>query len=284
MFTKDTLKGKSFLITGGGGGLGLGVAKRFAELGANVAICGRTKETLEKAVKELEPFGTKVVTFSVDVSDYKAVGTMLEQFVSELGSLDGLVNNAGANFLCLSEELSPNGFKAVVDIVLHGTFNCSSHFGNYLIKNKKPGSILNIVTTYTETGSAFILPSACSKAGVYAMTTTLAYEWAAYGIRVNAIAPGPFPTGGAWARLVPNAEYEEKYRQRHPMHRFGKIGELADLAVFLMSDLAAYINGECVTIDGGERLQGGQFNFLTYMLPRPKLREIFTALRQKKRS
>ena len=283
MFTQDTLKNKSFLITGGGSGLGLGIAKRFAELGANVAICGRTKETLEKAARELEPFGTKVAAYPLDVKDYEAVGNMFEHLVSTWGDLEGLINNAGANFLCFSEELSPNGFKAVVDIALHGTFNCSQHFAKHLIKNKKPGSILNIVTTYTETGSAFILPSACSKAGVYAMTTTLAYEWAAYGIRVNAIAPGPFPTGGAWSRLVPNAEYEKIYLERHPMHRFGEISELANLAVFLMSDLAHYINGECVTIDGGERLQGGQFNFLTYLLPRAKLREIFAALRPKKK-
>ncbi|MBI3616386.1 MAG: SDR family oxidoreductase [Candidatus Omnitrophica bacterium] len=283
MFTRDTLKDKTFLITGGGSGLGLGIAKRFAELGANIAICGRTKETLEKAARELEPFGTKISPYPVDVSDYEAVGTMFEHLISKGSGLEGLINNAGANFLCFSEELSPNGFKAVVDIALHGTFNCSQHFAKYLIKNKKPGSILNIVTTYTETGSAFILPSACAKAGVYAMTTTLAYEWAAYGIRVNAIAPGPFPTGGAWSRLVPSAEYEKIYLQRHPMHRFGEIAELANLAVFLMSDLASYINGECVAIDGGERLQGGQFNFLTHLLPRSKLREIFAALRPRKK-
>ncbi len=282
MFDRDTLKGKSILITGGAGGLGRGMAKRFLELGANVAICGRTKETLEQAAKELEGVGAKVIPTVVDIRDHKAVGEMIETLVSELGGLEGLVNNAGANFLCLSEELTPGGFKAVVDINLHGTFHCSHHFGNYLIKNKRQGSILNIVTTYTETGSAFILPSACSKAGVYAMTTTLAYEWATYGIRVNAIAPGPFPTPGAWTRLVPSAEYEKIYLNRHPMHRFGEIVELANLAVFLMSDLASYITGECVNIDGGERLQGGQLNFLTHLIPRPKLKEIFAALRPKK--
>jgi len=217
----------------------------------------------------------------VDVRDYDGVGEMISRVVNEFGSLDGLVNNAAGNFYSPSEDLSPNGFKAIVDIVLHGTFNCSQHFGKYLIREKRPGSILNIVTTYTQTGSAFVLPSAAAKAGVEAMTKTLAYEWAVYNIRVNAIAPGPFPTKGAWSRLMPDPKLEKIYLQKLPTHRYGEHKELANLAVFLMSDLAPYITGETVTIDGGERLRAGQFNFMAELMPREELKKLFAALRKK---
>jgi NAD(P)-dependent dehydrogenase (short-subunit alcohol dehydrogenase family) len=282
MFTKDTLAGKTILVTGGGSGLGFAMASHFAEYGANVAICGRTEEKLKGAVAQITEKGGKATYKVVDVRDYEAVGKMIAELVAEFGSLNGLVNNAAGNFYCPSEDLTPNGFKSVVDIVLNGTFNCSQQFGKYLIDNKLPGSILNIVTTYTETGSAFVLPSACAKAGVYAMTNTLAFEWATYGIRVNAIAPGPFPTKGAWQRLMPNPEIEKYYLKRQPMGRFGQPEELANLAVFLMSDLSPYITGECVTIDGGERLQGGQFNFIAQMMPREQLKAMFAAMRPKK--
>jgi len=281
MFTKDTLKGKSILITGGGSGLGLSMAKRFAELGANVAICGRTEQKLLDAAEELRSFGTKILTHVVDVRDYKAVGEMVERLVGEFGVLNGLVNNAAGNFYAPSEDLSPQGFKAVVDIVLHGTFNCSQHFGRHLIGAGEKGTILNIVTTYTQFGSAFVLPSAAAKAGVEAMTKTLAFEWATYGIRVNAIAPGPFPTKGAWARLMPDPKLEEIYLKRIPTGRYGEHIELANLAVFLMSDLAPYLTGETVTIDGGEHLQAGQFNFLAQLMPRDELKKMFAALRKK---
>jgi NAD(P)-dependent dehydrogenase (short-subunit alcohol dehydrogenase family) len=282
MFTKDTLAGKTILVTGGGSGLGFAMASHFAQHGANVAICGRTEEKLKNAVEQMTEKGGKATYKVVDVRDYEAVGKMIAELVAEFGSLNGLVNNAAGNFYCPSEDLTPNGFKSVVDIVLNGTFNCSQQFGKYLIDNKLPGSILNIVTTYTETGSAFVLPSACAKAGVYAMTNTLAFEWATYGIRVNAIAPGPFPTKGAWQRLMPNPEIEKYYLKRQPMGRFGQPEELANLAVFLMSDLSPYITGECVTIDGGERLQGGQFNFIAQMMPREQLKAMFAAMRPKK--
>ena len=282
MFTKDTLAGKTILVTGGGSGLGFAMASHFAQHGANVAICGRTEEKLKNAVEQMTEKGGKATYKVVDVRDYEAVGKMIAELVAEFGSLNGLVNNAAGNFYCPSEDLTPNGFKSVVDIVLNGTFNCSQQFGKYLIDNKLPGSILNIVTTYTETGSAFVLPSACAKAGVYAMTNTLAFEWATYGIRVNAIAPGPFPTKGAWQRLMPNPEIEKYYLNRQPMGRFGQPEELANLAVFLMSDLSPYITGECVTIDGGERLQGGQFNFIAQMMPREQLKAMFAAMRPKK--
>lgn len=285
MFTPDTLKGKSILVTGGGSGLGLSMAKHFAAHGANVAICGRTEDKLREAAKEIEAGkqpGVKVLTHAVDVRDYDAVGVMIKRLVEEFGSLEGLVNNAAGNFLSPSEDITPNGFKSVVDIVLHGTFNCTQHFGNYLINNERQGSILSIVTTYTETGSAFVLPSACAKAGVYAMTTTLAYEWGTYGIRLNSIAPGPFPTEGAWSRLLPTKEIQEKYLKKVALGRVGKHEELANLAVFLMSDLAGYITGECVTIDGGERLAGGEFNLFVTEFDRKPLKQMFYAMKPKK--
>jgi NAD(P)-dependent dehydrogenase (short-subunit alcohol dehydrogenase family) len=285
MFTPDTLQGKSILVTGGGSGLGLSMAKHFAAHSANVAICGRTEDKLLQAAKEIEAVkqpNVKVVTHGVDVRDYDAVGVMIKRLVEEFGALDGLVNNAAGNFLSPSEDISPNGFKSVVDIVLHGTFNCTQHFGNYCINSGRAGSILNIVTTYTETGSAFVLPSACAKAGVYAMTTTLAYEWGIYGIRVNSIAPGPFPTEGAWSRLMPTKELQDMYIKRVALGRVGKHEELANLAVFIMSDLAAYITGECVTIDGGERLAGGEFNLFVTAFDRKSLKEMFYAMKPKK--
>lgn len=280
-----TLSNKSILITGGGSGLGLAMAKRFAELGARIAICGRTEEKLNRAAKEISANGKTVLTHVVDVREYDRVGEMIARIVGEFGSLDGLVNNAAGNFLSASEDLSFNAFKAVVDIVLIGSFNCTQHFGKYLIQNKRPGVVLNIVTTYTQTGSAFVLPSACAKAGVYAMTTSLATEWGPYGIRLNAIAPGLFPTEGAWSRLMPgDASLMEQYRKKVPLGRFGQHEELANLAAFLMSDLSSYITGECVTIDGGERLQSGQFNTLAQVMPREKLKEVFRMMKPKKSS
>jgi NAD(P)-dependent dehydrogenase (short-subunit alcohol dehydrogenase family) len=281
MFKEDTLKNEVILITGGGSGLGLSMAKKFAELGADIAICGRTEKKLKDATEELKEHGTNVRWYSVDVREYEAVGEMFSSIISDFGKLTGLVNNAAGNFLSASEDLSPGGFKAIVDIVLHGSFNCTHHFGNYLIDNKKEGNILNIVTTYAEdAGSAFVLPSACSKAGVLAMTRSLAFEWGTYGIRVNAIAPGPFPTEGAWTRLFPTRKFEKKYLEKIPAGRYGGHEELANLAAFLMSDLAPYITGECVTIDGGEKLSAGQFNFIDGLMSRGKLKSIFKMMKK----
>ena len=284
MFTVDTLKDQVILITGGGSGLGLAMAKKFASLGSDIAICGRTEEKLQNAVDEISEAGddTTVKYYVADVRDYERISEMIKEIVSDFGEMTGLVNNAAGNFLAASEDLTPGGFKAVVDIVLHGSFNCTHVFGNYLIEEGKEGNILNMVTTYSEsTGSAFVLPSACGKAGVLAMTRSLAYEWAEYGIRLNAIAPGPFPTEGAWSRLVPDDSFEEKFLSKIPAGRYGDQEELANLATFLMSDMALYITGECVVIDGGERLAAGQFNFIDQLAPRDKLKQFFKSMHKK---
>lgn len=283
MFQADTLKDKTILVTGGGSGLGLEMSKKFMAVGAQVAICGRTPSKLDKAVEEIRKEGSgRVQAYTCDVRDAEQVNEAVDDIVRDFGGIDGLVNNAAGNFLSASEDLTPNGFKAVVDIVLHGTFHCTHAFGNYLINKERAGSVLNIVTTYTETGSAFVLPSACAKAGVLALTNTLAYEWATYDIRLNAIAPGPFPTKGAWERLVPDSNFEKKFLSKIPAGRYGRQEELANLAVFLMSDLAPYITGACVPIDGGERLGAGQFNFIDQLMPREQLKELFRSMRPDK--
>lgn len=284
MFTPDTLSSDTILVTGGGSGLGLSMAKKFASLGANIAICGRTEEKLQNAVNEInkQTAGDKAIYFVADVRDYERMEKGIHGIVEKFGNMTGLVNNAAGNFLSASEDLTPGGFKAVVDIVLHGSFNCTHIFGNYLIDNKKKGNVLSIATTYAESaGSAFVLPSACGKAGVLAMTRSLAYEWATYGIRLNAIAPGPFPTEGAWSRLIPDEESEQKFLSKIPANRYGDHEELANLATFLMSDMAEYITGECVTIDGGESLAAGQFNFLDQMASRDKLKKFFASMKSK---
>lgn len=263
MFHPNLLQNKLALITGGGSGLGLTMAKRCAELGATIAICGRNADRLAKASQEIQKAGNgrEAITFVCDVRDYDGVSAAIDAFTAQRGLPDILVNNAAGNFLAATEDLSPGGFDAVLKIVLYGTFNCTQVLGRKWIAAQRRGSILNIVTTYAWNGSAFVVPSACAKAGVLAMTRSLAVEWAAYGIRLNAIAPGPFPTEGAWQRLLPTKEIEDKARQRIPAGRFGEHQELANLAVFLVAEGVEFITGEVVTIDGGEALAGaGQFS------------------------
>jgi NAD(P)-dependent dehydrogenase (short-subunit alcohol dehydrogenase family) len=263
MFKPDLLQNKVVLVTGGGSGLGLSMSKRFAELGATVAICGRNAERLAAGAAEIAQAGAgcEVFTHSCDVRDYEAVGKMIDAITAKTGLPHILVNNAAGNFLAATEELSPGGFDAIVRIVLYGTFNCTQILGKRWIAQRLTGTVLNIVTTYAWTGSAFVVPSACAKAGVLAMTRSLAVEWGAYGIRVNAIAPGPFPTEGAWKRLFPDPAFDEQVKNRIPLGRFGEHAELANLAVLLVSEEARYITGECVVIDGGESLAGsGQFS------------------------
>jgi NAD(P)-dependent dehydrogenase (short-subunit alcohol dehydrogenase family) len=265
LFQKDSLKSKGIFITGGGTGLGRSMALHFASLGARVFIVGRRPEPLKSVCDEIQHAGGTAAYASCDVRDYATVEAVRETAIKQIGEINTLVNNAAGNFLARTEKLTPNGFNAVVGIVLNGSFNCTQIFGKNWIENKQPGTVLSIVTTYAAAncGSGFIVPSACAKAGVLALTTSLAVEWARHNIRLNAIAPGPFPTEGAWSRLVPSSEMDEHRKQFHPMKRFGRHEELTNLAAFLTSDMAPYINGECVVIDGGQWLRGaGEFNDL----------------------
>lgn len=266
MLRDDALEGKNIIVTGGGSGLGKSMTRYFLELGAKVAITSRNLEKLENTAKELEEeTGGKCFAVQCDVRHYDQVETMRDKVVEEFGSVDILLNNAAGNFISPTERLSANAFDTIIDIVLKGSKNCTLALGKHWIdKEEKDKTILNIVTTYAWTGSAYVVPSATAKAGVLAMTRSLAVEWAKYGIRSNAIAPGPFPTKGAWDRLLPG-DLKEKFdlAKKVPLKRVGDHQELANLAAYLVSDFSAYVNGEVVTIDGGEWLKGaGQFNLL----------------------
>lgn len=265
MLREDALKNKVILVTGGGSGLGKAMSKYFLELGAKVIITSRNLEKLQKAEAELEEqTGGDVLSLSCDVRNYDEVENVIQKGIEAFGKIDILVNNAAGNFISPTERLSANAFDTIIDIVLKGSKNCTLALGKHWIDSKTSGNILNIVTTYAWTGSAYVVPSATAKAGVLAMTRSLAVEWAKYGIRTNAIAPGPFPTKGAWDRLLPG-DLQEKFdmTKKVPLRRVGDHQELANLAAYLVSDFSAYINGEVITIDGGEWLQGaGQFNML----------------------
>lgn len=266
MLRDDALKGKNIIVTGGGSGLGKAMTKYFMELGAKVAITSRNLEKLQNTVKELEnETGGTCFAVQCDVRHYEQVEQMRDKVINQFGSVDILLNNAAGNFISPTERLSANAFDTIIDIVLKGSKNCTMALGKYWIDNEeKEKTVLNIVTTYAWTGSAYVVPSATAKAGVLAMTRSLAVEWAKYGIRFNAIAPGPFPTKGAWDRLLPG-DLKEKFdlAKKVPLKRVGEHQELANLAAYLVSDFSAYVNGEVVTIDGGEWLKGaGQFNLL----------------------
>lgn len=263
MLRQDALKGKTILITGGGTGLGKAMGKYFLQLGASLIITSRKMERLQAAAQELEKdTGGKVLPVQSDVRKYDEVENVLKQSLEAFGRVDVLVNNAAGNFISPTERLSPRAFEAVIGIVLQGTVNCTLAFGKHWIKEKQPATVLNIVTTYAWTGSGYVTPSACAKAGVLALTRSLAVEWAKYKIRFNAVAPGPFPTKGAWERLVPG-ELADKFdpAKKVPVGRVGDHQELANLCAYLVSDFSSYINGDCITIDGGEWLKGaGQFS------------------------
>ncbi len=263
MFDSQLLKGKTIIVTGGGTGLGKSMATRFAELGANLVITSRRQNVIDETAKILREHSVKVLAISCDVREPDQVESMVNKTVEEFGGIDILLNNAAGNFISPTENLSSNAFKTIVDIVLNGTFHCTQAVGKVMRENKS-GVILNIVTTYAWTGSGYVVPSACAKAGVLALTRSLAVEWAKYGIRTVAIAPGPFPTKGAWSRLAPpGLGIQKKMTNRIPLKRVGEHIELANLATYLISDQAAYINGEVVTIDGGEWLKGaGEMNEL----------------------
>src|SRR5450432_19312 len=269
MFQPDLLKGRAIFLTGGGSGLGRSMAVYFASLGARLFLAGRREQPLQETCEEIRRTGGAAAYAICDVRDFAAVDATFTAAELQFGEIDTLINNAAGNFLARTEKLSPNAFNAVVGIVLTGTFHCTQAFARRRIDKNLGGNILNITATYaaTNSGSGFVVPSACAKAGVLAMTTSLAVEWAKYHIRVNAIAPGPFPTEGAWSRLIPSKQFEEHAISKIPMKRFGKHEELANLAAFLISDMAEYINGECVVIDGGQWLRGaGEINDLA-MLP-----------------
>lgn len=287
MLKEGSLEGMAFIVTGGGSGLGKAMTTYFLELGAKVAITSRNLEKLEKVKIELEEkTGGTVLAVQCDVRHYDQVELMLKQVLQTFGKVDGLLNNAAGNFICPTERLSSNAFDTIIDIVLKGTKNCTLVFGKHWIHTKQPkATVLNIVTTYAWTGSAYVVPSATAKAGVLAMTRSLAVEWAKYGIRFNAIAPGPFPTKGAWDRLLPG-DLREKFdmAKKVPIGRVGIHQELSNLAAYLMSDFSAYINGEVITIDGGEWLKGaGEFNMLEE-IPQEMWDELEAIIRNKKKT
>ena len=268
MFTNDLLQSKRILITGGGTGIGRAMAERFLRLGASLYICGRRQDVIEQSANELrQSTGGSIEGFACDVRERDAVESAVERTWAG-GPLDVLVNNAAGNFLAKTEELSPRAFDAVLGIVLHGTINMTMACGRRWLPVKHKAVVLNIATTYAETGSAYVVPSAVAKAGVLSLTRSLAVEWGGRGIRHVAIAPGAIRTEGAFSRLMPVPAMEKAVLDHNPLHRFGTLEEIANLAAFLISDQAGYINGEMVYMDGGELLAGASiFSLLGRQVP-----------------
>ena len=269
MFEQGLLKDKVILVTGGGSGLGRAMSERFLALGARLAIASRRRELLEaEAAKLAEATGGEVVPLPLDVRDPEAVTAAFDAVEARLGHVDALVNNAAGNFISPTERLSHRAVDAVLGIVLHGTFYCTLEFGKRCIARSRPGSVLSVATTYALGGSGYVVPSAVAKAGVVALTRSLAAEWGKYGLRLNAVAPGPFPTEGAWSRLMPTPEIEALFAKRVPLGRVGDPLELANLASYLLSDAASFVSGDVILIDGGESAwNGGEFNILDEVTP-----------------
>ena len=283
MLKENSLNGKTIIVTGGGSGLGKSMSEYLLTLGANIVITSRREDLLKKVANDMmKEFGGKVLPITCDVRNSDMVSKVIDESYSEFKKVDCLLNNAAGNFISPTERLSTRAFDAVIDIVLKGTINFSLLLGKKWIKQKESGNILNIVTTYAWTGSGYVVPSACAKAGVLSLTRSLAVEWAKYNIRSNAIAPGPFPTKGAWERLLPG-DLKDKFdpSKKVPLKRVGEHHELANLAAYLVSDFSSYINGEVITIDGGEWLKGaGQFNNLEKVSD--EMWDFFSMIRKKK--
>ena len=256
MFKENLLKGKRILVTGGGTGLGKEMSSHFAQHGAEIFICGRRENVLEETAKELKDKYNATVHFStLDIRDSKDVDSYI-QSIFDTGPLDGLVNNAAGNFISPTKDLSPKGFDAIANIVFHGTFYVTHAVGKRWIDANHKGSIISILATWVWTGSPYVVPSAMSKTGLHAMTQSLSAEWGKYGIKVNAIAPGPFPTKGAWDRLNPNGADDESLGST-PLGRLGEMNELQNLATFLMADGCDFLTGQTIAIDGAQYLTGG---------------------------
>lgn len=265
MFQTDLLRGQRFLVTGGGTGLGREMTTRFAELGAEVIICGRRAGVLEETAKAIsEQTAGNVWAHSCDIRLPESVEGLVDHIWEKSGPLTGLVNNAAGNFISRTQDLSINGFNSISDIVLRGTFYITQAVGKRWIAEELKGSVLSLIATFTRTGAPFVVPSAMSKAGVEAMTRSLAIEWGRYGIRLNAISPGIFPTEGASARLRPGDNPHEYERSANPMRRLGHMLEIKNLAAFLMAPGCEWLNGETIAIDGGHALANGAY-FTNYL-------------------
>jgi NAD(P)-dependent dehydrogenase (short-subunit alcohol dehydrogenase family) len=262
MFGSDMLKDRVAVVTGGGTGIGLAVAKRLGALGARIVIGSRNSANLEAGSAELRHAGLDPLTVQIDVRNPEQVDEMVERTVKHFGHIDILVNNAAGNFICRAEELSVNGWNAVVGIVLNGTFYCCRAIGRQMIHQGRGGAIVSILANYVWTGSAGTVHSAAAKAGVMSLTQTLAVEWAGHRIRVNAVAPGPIESPGAAKQLWDSPDVVERITEAVPLKRWGRPDEIADAVAFLVSDHAGYITGEVLTVDGGSWLGRGPFHFL----------------------